>query len=73
MTQTAILRWRSERMARMADLYGLYDDASNTTGDARPAAVDQLRLMLAVALAAGCRAIRVKGFPRARSAQHGRT
>jgi hypothetical protein len=36
----------------MADLYGLYDDASNRTSEARPVAVEQLRLMPAVALAA---------------------
>src|SRR5918994_2275694 len=52
MTKRAIQRWRSERMARMADLYALHDDASNAAGDVRPAAVEQLRLMLAVALAA---------------------
>jgi hypothetical protein len=31
---------------------GPYDDASNTTGEARSAAVEQVRLMLAIALAA---------------------
>jgi hypothetical protein len=52
MSETAIERWRSERAARMADLYGLYDDAAGTAAGARPAAVEQLRLMLVVALAA---------------------
>lgn len=49
-TATAIERWRSERAARMDDLFGLHADAA--TVQARPAAVEQLRLMLVVALAA---------------------
>lgn len=52
MTETAILRWRSERTARIAELYGLYEDASVAAVATRPAAVEQLRLMLVVTLAA---------------------
>lgn len=51
MSRTALERWRSERVSRMGDLYALYRDVSAATG-AASSAVEQLRLMLVVALAA---------------------